>query len=114
MSVDRNYVLSISGGLEEMGEIKWQLALCLLLAWVIVFLCLSKGVQSSGKVSDHSPADTRCSPSVGLVSSLRSRLCANIIFLRYILGLDVPKYANGTELYTHVNYYMYSIWTQGY
>jgi hypothetical protein len=27
------------------------MALCLLLAWIIVFLCLCKGVQSSGKVS---------------------------------------------------------------
>ncbi|XP_064634434.1 sodium- and chloride-dependent glycine transporter 1-like isoform X2 [Lineus longissimus] len=45
-----NYVLSKSAGMHEMGGIKWQLALCLLLAWLIVFLCLSRGVQSSGKV----------------------------------------------------------------
>ncbi|ELU05176.1 hypothetical protein CAPTEDRAFT_140539 [Capitella teleta] len=45
-----NYVLSISKGIEHMGEVRWQLALCLLGAWIIVFLCLSKGVQSSGKV----------------------------------------------------------------
>ncbi|XP_071820221.1 sodium- and chloride-dependent neutral and basic amino acid transporter B(0+)-like isoform X1 [Apostichopus japonicus] len=34
----------------ELGWVSWQLALCLLLAWVIVFLCLIKGVKSSGKV----------------------------------------------------------------
>ncbi|CAH1787244.1 unnamed protein product [Owenia fusiformis] len=45
-----NYVLAISKGMDDMGPIRWQLALCLLLAWLIVFLCLSKGVQSSGKV----------------------------------------------------------------
>ncbi|XP_071445592.1 sodium- and chloride-dependent glycine transporter 1-like [Hetaerina americana] len=45
-----NYVLGLSKGIEETGEIRLSMALCLLLAWVIVFLCLSKGVQSSGKV----------------------------------------------------------------
>lgn len=32
------------------GGLKWDLVLCLLGAWVIVCLCLIKGVQSSGKV----------------------------------------------------------------
>ncbi|KAM8711134.1 hypothetical protein ACLKA7_000293 [Drosophila subpalustris] len=45
-----NYVLGLSAGIEETGSIKFSLAACLLLAWVIVFLCLCKGVQSSGKV----------------------------------------------------------------
>lgn len=34
----------------EIGEIKWDLSLCLLLSWIIVFACLSKGIKSSGKV----------------------------------------------------------------
>lgn len=41
------------GGLREfgeIGEIQWDLTLCLLLSWVIVFLCLMKGVKTSGKV----------------------------------------------------------------
>ncbi|GFG33307.1 hypothetical protein Cfor_09972, partial [Coptotermes formosanus] len=43
-------VLGLSSGIEETGEIRLSMALCLLLAWIIVFLCLCKGVQSSGKV----------------------------------------------------------------
>ena len=35
----------------DIGEIKWDLALCLLLSWIIVFACLAKGIKSSGKVS---------------------------------------------------------------
>ena len=35
-------------------EIRWQLALCLLLAWIVIFLCLSKGIKSSGKVREKS------------------------------------------------------------
>ena len=38
-------------------EIRWQLALCLLLAWVVIFLCLSKGIKSSGKVREKSSAE---------------------------------------------------------
>ncbi|XP_072030982.1 sodium- and chloride-dependent glycine transporter 1-like [Amphiura filiformis] len=45
-----NYALGRSEGLHDMGPIRWQLFLCLLFAWIIVFLCLIKGVQSVGKV----------------------------------------------------------------
>ncbi len=36
--------------MNETGKIIWELALCLLLAWIVIFLCLIKGVKSSGKV----------------------------------------------------------------
>lgn len=45
-----NHVLNMSRGIEETGPVNPKMAACLLLAWIIVFLCLSKGVQSSGKV----------------------------------------------------------------
>lgn len=35
---------------EDMGEMRWELVGCLALAWVIVYLCMVKGVKSSGKV----------------------------------------------------------------
>ncbi|KAI5622373.1 solute carrier family 6 (neurotransmitter transporter, L-proline), member 7 isoform X1 [Silurus asotus] len=39
-----------SQGLDDPGPVRWQLALCLLAAWVIIFLCMLKGIHSSGKV----------------------------------------------------------------
>lgn len=45
-----NHVLQLTGGIEEPGVIRWQLLLCLILAWVFVFLCLFKGVEVLGKV----------------------------------------------------------------
>lgn len=49
--VCRKYVLDMSGGIEDIGAPRWQLALCLLLAWTLTFLSLSKGVKSTGKVT---------------------------------------------------------------
>nr|KAG5690002.1 hypothetical protein BaRGS_007304 [Batillaria attramentaria] len=45
-----NKVLGISDGIDKMGTIKWDLALCLLLAWIVVYACICKGIRSSGKV----------------------------------------------------------------
>lgn len=42
--------LKISGGIGELGKIQYPIALCLLAAWAIVFIVLSKGVKSLGKV----------------------------------------------------------------
>ncbi|XP_002730914.1 sodium- and chloride-dependent glycine transporter 1-like [Saccoglossus kowalevskii] len=45
-----NNVLNISDGIDNLGNIQWKLALCLLFSWIVVFLCLMKGVKSSGRV----------------------------------------------------------------
>ncbi|XP_037555084.1 sodium-dependent proline transporter-like isoform X1 [Dermacentor silvarum] len=44
------YVLDLSPNIEAVGGIKWDLCLCLFVSWLIVFLCLIRGVSSSGKV----------------------------------------------------------------
>ncbi|XP_060687951.1 sodium- and chloride-dependent neutral and basic amino acid transporter B(0+)-like [Hemiscyllium ocellatum] len=43
-------VLRRSSSMDETGEVIWYLALCLLLAWLIVGAALSKGIKSSGKM----------------------------------------------------------------
>uniref|UniRef100_A0A8C9VHZ1 Transporter n=1 Tax=Scleropages formosus TaxID=113540 RepID=A0A8C9VHZ1_SCLFO len=43
-------VLSISSGIEHIGSLRWELALCLLLAWFICYFCIWKGPKSTGKV----------------------------------------------------------------
>lgn len=42
-----------SEGLHDPGPVRWPLALCLLAAWVIIFLCMVRGIHSSGKVNQH-------------------------------------------------------------
>ncbi|CAG5131873.1 unnamed protein product, partial [Candidula unifasciata] len=46
---ERN-VLEMTDGIENFGTVRWPLFGCLLLAWVIVFMCLFKGIKSSGRV----------------------------------------------------------------
>lgn len=48
--LDRYNVLHISKGIEYPGDIRWPLAACLFLAWLIVYASLAKGIKSSGKV----------------------------------------------------------------
>jgi len=47
-----------STNIGNIGTVQWHLALCLLLGWMLVFVCIIKGVKSSGKVSHckHCPA----------------------------------------------------------
>uniref|UniRef100_A0A668B071 Transporter n=1 Tax=Myripristis murdjan TaxID=586833 RepID=A0A668B071_9TELE len=44
-------VLNISSGIEEVGSLRWELALCLLLAWIICYFCVWKGIKSTGKAA---------------------------------------------------------------
>ncbi|XP_074502249.1 sodium- and chloride-dependent GABA transporter 2-like isoform X1 [Sebastes fasciatus] len=43
-------VLNVTGSVHELGGIRWELALCLLLSWIICYFCVWKGVKSTGKV----------------------------------------------------------------
>ncbi|KAF5909366.1 sodium- and chloride-dependent GABA transporter 2-like isoform X2, partial [Clarias magur] len=43
-------VLNLTSSMDDLGTVRWELALCLLLAWVICYFCVWKGVKSTGKV----------------------------------------------------------------
>ncbi|XP_042284057.1 sodium- and chloride-dependent GABA transporter 3-like isoform X1 [Thunnus maccoyii] len=44
-------VLAMSGGIEELGSVRWELALCLLACWVFTYFSIWKSVRSSAKVA---------------------------------------------------------------
>ncbi|XP_038055734.1 sodium- and chloride-dependent glycine transporter 2-like [Patiria miniata] len=77
-----NMVLARSEGLHEMGTIRWQNLVCLIVAWIIVFLCISKGVKSSGKVVYF----TATFPYV-------------VLFILLIRGVTLPGSAQGILFY---------------
>ncbi|KAM6965248.1 sodium- and chloride-dependent GABA transporter ine [Aplochiton taeniatus] len=43
-------LLEITNGIEEIGGVRWELFGLLIMAWAIVYLCIFKGVKSTGKV----------------------------------------------------------------
>uniref|UniRef100_A0A8C4QGC0 Transporter n=1 Tax=Eptatretus burgeri TaxID=7764 RepID=A0A8C4QGC0_EPTBU len=43
-------VLGLTNGIEEVGELKWDLTLCMIAMWIVVFFCLWKGVKTTGKI----------------------------------------------------------------
>eukprot|EP00794_Sanderia_malayensis_P014104 gene14104-15577_t len=44
------HVLQRTASINDLGGVSWELPLCLLLAWIIVYFCLCKGVKTAGKV----------------------------------------------------------------
>ncbi|XP_041533055.1 sodium- and chloride-dependent transporter XTRP3A-like [Microtus oregoni] len=43
--------LNISPSIQENGGVQWEPALCLTLAWLMVYLCILRGTESTGKVA---------------------------------------------------------------
>ncbi|XP_026875993.2 solute carrier family 6 member 6b isoform X1 [Electrophorus electricus] len=82
---ERN-VLSISDSIEDVGPIKWELALCLLAVWIICFFCIWKGVKSTGKVVYI----TATFPFVMLIVLL-------------VRGVTLPGAAEGIKFYLYPN-----------
>lgn len=51
LPLPRLYVLKLSDDIGNFGEVRLPLLGCLGVSWVVVFLCLIRGVKSSGKAS---------------------------------------------------------------
>ncbi|KAM8867258.1 sodium- and chloride-dependent GABA transporter 2-like [Synchiropus picturatus] len=43
-------ILKLSSGIEDLGTVRWDLCLCLLLVWIVCYFSIWKGVKSTGKV----------------------------------------------------------------
>ena len=65
----RRHVLNISEGIHDMGGFEWKLILLLLLAWILTFFCLIKGIKSTGKVGQPIYLYTPLQKLYGLVQS---------------------------------------------
>ncbi|XP_050396471.1 sodium- and chloride-dependent glycine transporter 1 isoform X1 [Patella vulgata] len=90
--------LRISPGIEYIGKIEWHLVVCLLVAWIIVCLCLIKGVHSVGKI-------------VYVTASLPYILLVVIL----IRGVTLPGAVDGIIFYLRPDFYKLkelSVWIE--
>ncbi|KAL2090985.1 hypothetical protein ACEWY4_013248 [Coilia grayii] len=78
----RYKVLKLSSGIEKLGDIQWEIALCLLLAWTVIYFCIWKGIKSSGKVAYF----TATFPYV-------------MIFVLFVRGITLPGALDGIFFY---------------
>ena len=106
-------MLGISSGIEEFGFPLWQLVMCLLSVYIIVIICLSKGIQSSGKARIslkpvHSGACmcvymySTCiitSPFVLQVSYVTSLFPYVILVILFFRGLSLEGWQDGVYYY---------------
>lgn len=77
-----NYVLQISDSMDDLGSMRVELLVALIVAWILVYFCLWKGIKSSGKVVYF----TATFPYVVLV----------ILLIR---GVTLPGASKGIEFY---------------
>lgn len=47
------------------GALNWEVTLCLLACWVLVYFCVWKGVKSTGKVRPEAPAGLEVTAGLG-------------------------------------------------
>uniref|UniRef100_A0AAV2M7J8 Transporter n=1 Tax=Knipowitschia caucasica TaxID=637954 RepID=A0AAV2M7J8_KNICA len=82
----RKRVLNISYGIEEMGNIQWELCLCMLLSWTICYFCVWKGVRSTGKAT-----------------YITATFPFAMLFVLLIRGLTLPGALHGIKYYLYPN-----------
>ncbi|KAK7088491.1 hypothetical protein V1264_022404 [Littorina saxatilis] len=71
-----------SQGIDDLGGVKWQLLLCLIVVFLVVFLCCWKGTKSTGKA-------------VWVTATLPFLM----LFVLLVRGLTLPGASNGVIFY---------------
>ncbi|XP_067049177.1 sodium- and chloride-dependent GABA transporter 2-like isoform X1 [Acropora muricata] len=82
-----NYVLRITDSIGDAGIFRWEIVLCLLAAWIVVYFCMWKGVKSSGKVVYF----TATFPYI-------------VLFVLFIRGVTLPNASEGIVYYLKPNW----------
>uniref|UniRef100_A0A8C4PSD9 Solute carrier family 6 member 18 n=1 Tax=Equus asinus asinus TaxID=83772 RepID=A0A8C4PSD9_EQUAS len=73
--------LNVTADINDSGSIQWQLMVCLVASWAVVYLCIIRGIETTGKVRAHRPASvpppSRCRGPSRLLSVFAPRILQN-------------------------------------
>ncbi|GAU90933.1 hypothetical protein RvY_03284-1 [Ramazzottius varieornatus] len=83
----RNRALKLSSGIDDIGGVIWELALCLLLSWVLCYFIIWKGTKSSSRVVYV----TATAPYI-------------MLFILFIRGVTLPGAADGILYYVYPDF----------
>ncbi|KAM4856732.1 sodium- and chloride-dependent transporter XTRP3 isoform 3-T3 [Urocitellus parryii] len=75
--------LNISPSIQETGGVQWEPALCLILAWLMVYLCILRGTESTGKVEQLANPKTWVNAATQIFFSLGLGFGSLIAFASY-------------------------------
>ena len=75
--------LDVSSSIEDPAPFNLKIAVCLVIAWVLCYLCMIKGIASSGKVRNHG-SRMRQLHVVNLILSWRSDADISILQVVYV------------------------------
>ncbi|XP_058534566.1 sodium- and chloride-dependent transporter XTRP3 [Ochotona princeps] len=84
--------LNISPSIQESGSLQWEPALCLILAWLVVYLCILRGTESTGKVVYFTASLPYCVLLIYLIRGLTLHGATN--GLMYMFTPKVQQLAN--------------------
>ncbi|XP_003794564.1 sodium- and chloride-dependent transporter XTRP3 isoform X2 [Otolemur garnettii] len=75
--------LNISPSIQESGAVQWEQALCLILAWLTVYLCILRGTASTGKMEQLANPKTWINAATQIFFSLGLGMGSLIAFASY-------------------------------
>ncbi|XP_015678471.1 sodium- and chloride-dependent transporter XTRP3 isoform X2 [Protobothrops mucrosquamatus] len=75
--------LNISPSIEESGSIQWEQAACLILAWLVVYLCILRGTEHTGKLEQLANPKTWINAATQIFFSLGLGFGSLIAFASY-------------------------------
>ena len=100
-------MLDISKGIHDIGSIRWELAGCLLIAWLIVYCALWRGIKSIGKVG---PELHNCAHHTTLHTTSPSSRCNSVNFPSCPPGLQLHNMTRPRLGSTAAVWYCSGVW----